>query len=67
MTVRKARIMYELHLPILMLAQLSLSKKGAAGCRVGINCFVIIEKKIFIKEFYLQLLFNKNFYNTGNC
>ena len=45
MTVRKARIMYELHLPILMLAQLSLSKKGAAGCRVGINCFVIIEKQ----------------------
>ena len=50
MTVRKARIMYELHLPILMLAQLSLSKKGAAGCRVGINCFVKIEEKNIYKR-----------------
>ena len=28
LTVRKARLMYELHLPIIMLAQVNLNKRG---------------------------------------
>ena len=51
MTPRKARIMFEMHLPIVMLAQIGLNKKGCNKVR-------IINLKFF-KNIYFPFYFQK--------